>query len=126
LVNDPTKFVERPLNDWERRLIERLASVDAWDPELVRESLPHLVVTGECGCGCPSFNVRDRRFPPQEHELGHYSNGWTEDSAFGFSLWVGPDDRPISVDADDNRPEPSPDGWPDPATLIVKAANDQE
>jgi hypothetical protein len=114
--------VERPLDDWERRVMARLASVVP-GKALVKDSLPHLVVTGECGCGCPSFNVRDERFPKQPHHLDHISNGWTEDKAFGFAFYVGPDDRPISVDVFDNRPEGSPHNWPDPDTLIVEPAN---
>ncbi len=115
--------MERPLNEWERGVITRLASVEHPAAALVQESLPHLVVTDVCGCGCPSFNVRDHRFAQQPDELEHHSNGWTPDKAFGFALWTGPDGRPISVDLFDNRPEGSPPDWPHPDTLVVGAAD---
>lgn len=115
--------MERPLTSWERLVITRLAAVEHTDAAVVQESLPHLVVTGGCGCGCPSFDVRDRRFPQQPHQLGHFSNGWTPDRLFGFAFYTGPDGRPISVDVFDNRPEDSRPAWPDPSKLIVEEAN---
>lgn len=115
--------MERPLTDWERQVLSRLASVVDPNTVVVLDSLPHLVVTGECGCGCPSFDVRDTRYPEQPHKLAHHANGWTPDRTFGFALWLGPDDRPKSVDVFDNRPEGSPPEWPDPATLVVEAVN---
>ncbi len=114
--------MERPLSDWERRVLVRLASVEGDQAPLVRESLEHLVVTGGCGCGCRSFDVRDRRFPAQPHHLGHFSNGWTQDKSFGFALWTGPDGRPLTVDVFDNRPEGAPPEWPDPDELTVEVA----
>jgi hypothetical protein len=55
--------MERQLTEWERGVIEALASLDADDGAFVRDSLPHLVVTGVCECGCASFNVTDLRHP---------------------------------------------------------------
>lgn len=111
--------MERPLTDWERRLVERPASAPGQEASVVRESLPHLVVTGGCGCGCPSFNVRDIRFPEQPHHLGHYANGWTADSSFGFMLWTGPDGRPISVDVETPPEWSDGDALPDSSSVLV-------
>lgn len=103
----------RPLSEWERRVLDRLASLRANDAEVVRESLSHLVVTGGCECGCASFHIRDQRFPPQPHHLNHYSNGVSSDGV-GFVLWLGPDGRPISVDV-----ENEPGSLPDPESITV-------
>jgi hypothetical protein len=108
--------MERTLNQWERGVVEALATADGPGSDVVRESLPHLVWTGGCGCGCASFNVRDARLPPQRHELEHFANGWTPDRHVEFMLWIGPDGRPKSVDveSDDHMARP------DPATIVVK------
>lgn len=111
--------MERPMTAWERALVERLGSVQGDGQELVTDSIPHLVVTGMCGCGCPSFNVRDNRFPPQPHELGHFANGWSAERTFGFMLWVGPDGRPISVDVEVPPEWSANDSLPDPAEVEV-------
>jgi hypothetical protein len=111
-----TERVERPLTEWEREVVGRLASLDAPGSDVVRESLPHLVVTGMCGCGCASFNVRDCRFPAQPHRLCHFANGSAADLRVGFVLWVGPDGRPISVDVDNE-----PGTLPDPDSISVSA-----
>ena len=87
----------------------------------MRESVPHLVVTGGCSCGCPSFNVRDARFPQQPHHLGHYANGWTLDRSFGFALWTGPDNRPISVDVETPPEWTEADGLPEPPSVLVSS-----
>jgi hypothetical protein len=100
--------VERSPTDWEHRVLEALASVDVPEAEVVRESIPHLVVTGGCECGCASFNVRDSRYPASPHRLEHFANGWTSDHSVGFVLSLGEDGRPISVDVD-NEPEVLPD-----------------
>ena len=117
------RAMERPLNEWQRGVLSRLASVEQPAAALVQESLPHVAVTEVCGCACPSFNVRDLRFPQQPHELEHHANGLTTDENFGFALWTGPDGRPVSVDLFDNRPEGSPPDWPHPDSLLVEAAN---
>ena len=96
-------LMERALTPWERAGVDVLASLDCDGSERVRESLQHLVVTGGCECGCASFNVRDRRYPTQPHELEHFSNGMAGDPPVGFVLWLGPDGRPISVDVDNER-----------------------
>lgn len=44
-----------------------LADVGGPGSDVVRESIPHLLWAGGCGCGCPSFNVRDSRFPGLLH-----------------------------------------------------------
>ena len=106
--------MERPLTEWERDVVGRLASLDAPGSDVVRESIPHLVVTGMCECGCASFNVRDRRFPAQPHRLGHFANGSVADPRVGFVLWVGPDGRPISIDVDNE-----PGALPDPESISV-------
>ena len=93
-----------------------MASVERAGSKVVRESIPHLVVTGECGCGCASFNVRDARFPAQPYHLGHFSNGLARDDGVGFVLWTGPDDRPISVDV-----ENEPGVLPNPTSIVATA-----
>lgn len=92
--------MRRELTEWEREVVHALASIDSphFDPERVRASSPHLVVTGGCECGCASFNVADRRSPDRPYELGHYSTGLAD--GVGFDLWLGPDGRPISIDVD--------------------------
>ena len=69
------RYLERALTDRERDVLSMLASVDQRGSDVVRESLPHLVVTGRCECGRASFNVRDDRSPAQSHHLSHFSNG---------------------------------------------------
>jgi hypothetical protein len=102
-------MTERPLTAWEREVMEVLAGVDGDRATVVRESIPHLVWTGGCECGCASFTVRDERYPPQPHQLSHYSNGVSRsEPAVGFCLWTGPDGRPLSVDVD-NQPGQLPD-----------------
>ncbi|MGB6059318.1 MAG: hypothetical protein WBF71_13755 [Microthrixaceae bacterium] len=108
--------MERELTQWERAVLGILASLDSDGGERVRESLPHLVVTGGCGCGCASFDVRDHRHPEQPHELNHFSNGVVGDPPVGFVLWLGPDGRPISVDVNNE-----PGVFPDPIQIAVSA-----
>lgn len=107
--------MERDLSAWERAVVGALARLDRDGGERVRESLPYLVVTGGCECGCASFNVRDHRYPSQPHELAHFSNG-VADASVGFVLWLGPDGRPISVDV-----ENEPGVLPDPSRIVVSA-----
>jgi hypothetical protein len=107
--------MERDLSDWEQAVVRALAGLDRDGAERVRESLPFLVVTGGCECGCASFNVRDRRYPSQPHELEHFSNG-VADTSVGFVLWLGPDGGPISIDV-----ENEPGVLPDPSRIVVSA-----
>ncbi len=101
--------MERQLTEWERDVLLALANVEQDGAAMVVESLPHLAVTGGCDCGCASFNVRDTRFPVQPHRLTHFSNGSVPGVApVGFVLWTGEDDRPLSVDVD-NEPGELPD-----------------
>jgi hypothetical protein len=109
--------VERPPSEWERRVLEALAGIDAPGADAVRESLPHLVVTGGCDCGCASFNVRDTRYPPVPHHLCRFSNGSTFGESVGFVLWLGVDGRPLSVDVDNERGM-----LPDPALIRASAS----
>ena len=112
--------VERELSEWERGLLAALAASPGPQSETISESLPHLVWTGGCGCGCASFNVRDARFPQPPHELFHYSNGWTPNRAIGFAFYLGEGDRPLSVDV---FAEPGDfDARPDPTTIVVVPA----
>ncbi len=82
--------MERALTEWEAAVVTRLASLDAVGADVVRESVPHLVVTGGCGCGCPSFDLRDVRYPRQPHHLSHFADGWTPDRQIGFVLFLDP------------------------------------
>jgi hypothetical protein len=102
------------MTDWEQAVLHVLTSVAAPGLDVVLESLPYLVVTGGCECGCASFNVRDSRFSIPAHRLRHFSNGRTGDRSVGFALWVGKDGRPISVDVDNE-----PGVLPDPTTVVV-------
>lgn len=107
--------MERYLTEWQRAVVGVLSGLDLDGGERVRDSLPHLVVTGGCECGCASFNVRDRRYPAQPHELEHFANGAVVKSV-GFVLWLGPDGRPISIDVDNQ-----PGVLPDPSQIVVSA-----
>jgi hypothetical protein len=107
--------MECALSTWERAVVGALASLDRDGGERVRESLPHLIVTGGCDCGCASFNVRDRRYQSQPNQLEHFSNG-VVDASVGLVLWLGPDGRPISVDV-----ENEPGVLPDPSRIAVSA-----
>lgn len=97
--------------------MERFVSDDGDDADVLRESLPHLVVTGGCECGCASFNLRDERLPPQPHHLRHYANGVAADGDVSFVLYLGPDGRPMSVDVDNE-----PGCLPDPESITVSSA----
>ena len=110
--------MERPLTDWELGVVTALVGISGPGTDVVRESVPYLVWTGGCGCGCPSFTVRDGRFPRQPHVLEHFSTGRTPDRSVGFDLFLGPDGRPLSVDVEtDGR-----DVHPPPDTLVVARA----
>lgn len=108
--------MQRDLTEWERTVVGVLGSLDREGGERVRESVPYLVVTGRCDCGCASFDVRDRRYPAQPHELDHFSNGAVADPSVGFVLWLGPDGRAISVDVQNE-----PGVLPDPSQIVVSA-----
>jgi hypothetical protein len=109
--------VDRDLTEWERSVVGALASLQREGAVRVRESLPCLVVTGGCSCGCASFHVRDVRYPAQRLELEHFSNGVVvADPLVGFVLWLGPDGRPISIDV-----ENVPGALPDPKQIVVSA-----
>jgi hypothetical protein len=110
---DTQPFDERPLTDWEHAVVETLSDIPSELKPQVRESLPYLVVTGACDCGCASFKVRDSRFEATPHQLFHYSNGVTA-SGVGFALFLGPNNRPISIDVDNQ-----PGVLPDPGAIRV-------
>ena len=107
--------MERDLTAWEQAVVGALAALDREGGDCVRESVPYLVVTGACECGCASFNVRDRRYLSQSHELEQFSNG-AADASVGFVLWLGSDGRPASVDV-----ENEPGVLPDPSRIVVSA-----
>lgn len=119
-------MVERRLSHWERGVLEALLSVDGPpegpDRAVLLESLPHLVVTGECECGCPSFFVRDVRDEPEEAESGsfHYSNAVTADGSVCLYLLVQ-GGRPWSIDVmlPPDIDGSSPEARPDPESLVV-------
>lgn len=104
MLNGSDALLERVLTEWGRGVGFGLANIDRAGGVGVRESLPHLVVTGGCGCVCASFNVSERRYPARLRQLAHLSNGVTADPLAGFVLWLGPDGRPSSVDVE-NEPE---------------------
>lgn len=120
------RVAEASLSDWERRVIEILIDVEvpgAPPPESLRESLPYLVVTGRCGCGCPSIFVRDVRHARKDDGCFHYSNAVTPDGRFGMFLLLR-DDRPYSLDVQLRLhiSADSPEERPDPESLIVSSA----
>lgn len=112
--------MDRELSTWERDLLAALASAPGPQRETIRESLPYLVWTGGCGCGCASFNVRDSRYEEPPHELVHYSDGWTPDHSISFAFYLGEGNRPISVDIFTEQEHF--DARPDPATIVVVPA----
>jgi hypothetical protein len=121
--------VERPLTEWEHGVLSALLSIDDPTPlgpdgRVLRESLPHLAVTGGCGCGCPSFNLRDVRQPSKQESDGqyHYSDAGTRDGRVFMFLLVE-NDRPSSVDVmlPPGIDGDSPDARPDPASLVVSS-----
>lgn len=119
------------MTDWERNVLAALLSIDGPpdgpDGRLLRDALPHLVVTEECGCGCPSFFVRDARQPLDQDSDGqfHYSNGLTPDGSVDLFLLVR-NDRPWSVDVmlPPDMDGASPSARPDPASLVVTSPYD--
>ena len=94
----------RDLTDWELAVVRALAAVDGPGMAQAREAIDHLVVTGECGCGCGSFSLQDRRHPAGAHELRHVANGVSSD--VGFAFFLGADGIPAAVDVllPDDRP----------------------
>lgn len=118
--------MDRALSSWESGVVAALTSVDSPsngpDVHTLRESLPYLVVTSMCGCGCPSFSMRDSRIDDKNHVAGsfHYSNAVSQDGGIGMFLLVA-NDRPESVDV---RLPPGvqtldPSELPEPSRLIV-------
>lgn len=119
------------MTDWERGVVAALVSIDGPpdgpDGRLLRDALPHLVVTEECRCGCPSFFVRDARQPLAQESDGqfHYSDAVTPDHSVGLFLLVR-NDRPWSVDVmlPPDMDGASPRARPDPASLVVTSPYD--
>jgi len=70
---------------------------DGPDPLTMREAVPPLVVGDECGCGCPSFFMRDSRQAESEGGSFHYSNAVTPDGRIGLALFVKDDDPGASM-----------------------------
>jgi hypothetical protein len=116
---------EEPLSDWESELVVALLSIDVEGAEsatALRESVPYLVVTERCECGCPSFFVRDQRRTAEEVGSFHYSNAWTRDHSVSFFLLVK-DGSPWSVNvelAPDLDPA-SAEARPNPSDLVVES-----
>jgi hypothetical protein len=106
--------MERDLAERERAVLTLLASAEKPGAEVVRESLPHLRVTGGCGCGCESFEVRDVRQPEgTESGIEDWSGAVSEDGLTNIVLFVDADGRPTSVDI----LTPNQGRLPDPQTL---------
>jgi hypothetical protein len=57
--------VEPELTERETAVLSLLVSADHPDADVLRASVPHLRVTGGCGCRCESYNVPDVRYRPQ-------------------------------------------------------------
>jgi hypothetical protein len=113
--------VERELTERESAVLRLLVSADHPDADVVRESLPHLRVTGGCGCGCESYNVRDVRYPPSiKPGIRDWSGVVSDDGLTSIVLFVDEDGRPTSVDV----LMPNQGRLPDPATLRLVIAPD--
>lgn len=98
------------------------------DPVALRESIPHLVVTGGCECGCPSFFLRDAR-QDEDGTIGcfHYANAVTRDGRVGLHLLVK-EDTPWSVDVmlPPDLSGSEPEARPDPRGLVVTSPYDEQ
>ncbi len=93
---------ERPLTSWERDVVSALLSVEPDGASSAVPALgaavPHLVVTEICGCGCPSFTVRDSRRPRgATNGVEHFSDARTLDGRVSAILLVH-DEAPYAVD----------------------------
>ena len=92
------------------------------DVSELRASLPYLLVTGDCECGCPSLFLRDRRQrrDPTGDGCFHFSNAVTPDGAIGVFLLLK-DDRPWSLDVmlPPGIDPSSAAAHPNPRTLVV-------
>ena len=95
--------VVRPLSEWERAVLSILASIEQDGGDVVRESLPHLVVTCGCEYRCASFNVRDMRFPLNRMNRSTFPMVRPKAHEPGLVLWVGRDRRPIRIAVDTSR-----------------------
>jgi hypothetical protein len=108
--------VDRDLTERERAVLSLLASANYEGAEIVRESLPHLRVTGGCGCGCESYNLRDPRYPEPGHPgIEDWSGAVSEDGLTTVILFVDGDGRPWSVDV----MTPNQGKLPDVSTLRI-------
>lgn len=108
-------MAERALTTEETALLLHVTDVRWPRAAELHASVPFLVVTGGCGCGCASFDIRDTRFPEQRHELEHWCNAVTSDNSAGVAVWLGSEGRLISVDV-----EPEDGGLPAAETLEVR------
>lgn len=51
----PQDAVPRPLTERERSVVEAMLSVSFDGVEALRRQVPSLLVSGRCGCGCPTI-----------------------------------------------------------------------
>lgn len=101
-----------------------LASVQGRRAEIVRASIPHLVVTAEADGDDRSFDLRDERsLDDPESDPRPFSRAQTPDATVRYLLTVDARDRPLRVqeirapDAGSSAPDPQqlfaePDGRP--------------
>jgi hypothetical protein len=86
-------MAERALTTEEAALLLHVTDVPWPRAAELHTSVPFLVVTGGCGCGCASFDVRDTRFPEHRHELEHWCNAVSSDNSSGVAVWLGSEGR---------------------------------
>jgi hypothetical protein len=106
----------RPLTDRERAVLDALLSVDFDGVDELREQASSVVVSGGCGCGCPSIDFQHPATPPGMQVQTSASIAGTNDGLFVFTegTWLGGIEY-MPID------EPMPDELPDPSRLDVRA-----
>lgn len=91
-------MTERVLSPTEADFLAAVTAVPWPRAAALRESIPYLVVTGGCDCGCASFDVRDTRHSKQAHTLEHWCNAVSADGVAGAAVYLGPAGRLLTVD----------------------------
>lgn len=111
--------VARPLSAWEAALVTALASAPRRGDEAVRESIPHLVVTGEADGDDRSFELRDgRRLDAPASDARPFSRADTPDGTITYRLLVDAHGFPLEVR--ETRAPGAPSAALDPEELIVE------
>jgi hypothetical protein len=107
----------RPLTAVERAVLDRLLGVEFDGVEVLRDQVKDLLVTGGCGCGCPTINFQEG----PSGGLGIVTEAWTPTKDRSVLLFVDGKRRLQSLELQWMTDAP-PTEWPDPDELIVQAA----